>query len=228
MDLRKLIKEQFKLILNEGKYDLISGLIVDAIWIHIKDSKEDYNNNPEENDVLFYKQHIKFKNLEFDLQTEINRVESEDFAFNVDGASDVDFIAIKIVINPIQEELLYNKLNAVLQDTIRHEIEHITQIKGGISTKPQRPDITPLEVREMIKSDPSRTYEYFLLPEEIPAMVYGMYRQAKTSKLPITYIFNDYLDYFVETEKTITPEQKQEIINVWTKYAEKHLPKSIL
>jgi hypothetical protein len=227
MNLRKLIKEQFKSILNEGKYDLISGLIVDSIWKSIKDSREEYDENPEESDVVAYKQHIKFKNLDFDLETIVNRIEQEEFAFNVDGSSDVDSIALKIDINPIYEEQLYNKLNSKLQDTVRHEIEHITQFKGGKSSKPQRPEITPMKIRELIQSNPSRIFEYFLLPEEIPAMVYGMYRQAKTEKRPIDDVFNEYLNYFVNTEKLITPEQKQKIINVWTDYTKKHLPKAV-
>jgi hypothetical protein len=54
-------------------------------------------------------------------------------------------------------------------------------------------------------------------------MVRGMYKQAKVERKPLDEIFNNYLAYFLE-ENIINQSQMEEILNVWTDYAKKHLP----
>lgn len=221
-ELKKIIQEQVSTILNEGRYDAISGVIVDAVWKSVRDSKKDYEENPIENEVVVYNYPANFKDIKFELQIIINRIIGDNFAYRVDGASDLGFIMIKLDINPKVEPKLYNEINPKLQDVARHEIEHLNQFEG----KTEKQKITPPEIRKKIQEDPSKTAEYFLLPDEIPAMVHGLYRMAKTKKIPIVDAFESYLDYFVNVENVISELDKEKIMDEWIDFAKKYIPQA--
>jgi hypothetical protein len=63
--------------------------------------------------------------------------------------------------------------------------------------------------------------EYFKLEKEIDANLQGMYFRAKKERRPFIDVINDYLD-----AQSITPEQKEEVLNLWRPRASKlSLPK---
>jgi len=220
----------------EGKYDRITGISVDEIWKIIKITKVLYdlktpNLNYDETGYLEKEIDYSFSNpVEYDLILKIKRdkVHRKE-GFYIDGASDAleGTILIELIIDPDREPSCYNELNSFLQDTLRHEIEHLTH--EGYNRIEDRPDpektmkIRKALNRANIKGNFVNSYKYYLLEDELGPLVHGMYRKAKTDKKPITFIFNQFLT-IMEEEGVINKEKKELIYNEWVKYAKKVLP----
>jgi len=211
--------EKAKTPLTEGKYDRPTGLIVDKIWEYIKKSKENKKGTSA------YKTKIDINGVYVELTTIIKRNKNLDFQLAVDANQSSNEIQVLIMLNPDYEPEQYNKLNAKLQDTVRHELEHTLQDPTSINYKSGKPKMTSLDYRGKIQQDPALVHRYFTLKDEIPAMVNGMYRQAKTEKQPLDVIFKEYLEYFIKSED-ITQAQADKIIGVWIEYAKENLPKA--
>ena len=177
---------KFNQFILEGVYDRTTGDIVDDIWKIIKLTKSAYDMDPNENALVAYDVEYREKtpNLNFNLQVIIQREVSEG-AFNVDADIDDAGVQIRLLLNlnPELEPLLYSKLNPKLHDAIRHELEHTGQ-KPGLNWKSGKPLPTEDYIRHTIQTTPERIWEYFLLEDEVPAMVRGMYKQAKV-EMPI-------------------------------------------
>jgi hypothetical protein len=204
--------------LNEGRYDKISGTIVDAIWKCIKATS-----------VLGEHKKKTFELGEFSGPVYIDEVNfyitrepiATGVAIDAGAYPSENSLEIILTIDPNKEPQIYNKVNSLLQDAVRHEIEHLTQ--GGENRIPDRPKITPAKVRDKISFKNGNAYKYFVLKDEIPAMVNGMYRSAKTEKKPLDIVFNEYLDYYIG-ENIISQKQADSIIKTWIEYAKKNLP----
>lgn len=126
-------------------------------------------------------------------------------------------IVLNVVINPETEPDCHEKLYYKLLDSIRHELEHVLQ-KG-----------TNLQYyhtgREVDKNrkESEDSYEYFLLPDEIPAMVSGM-RLASTKKgISIDQEFQEYLAPILSAG-FITHEEFEKVMNAWVKFTIRHFP----
>jgi len=199
----------------EGKYDRLTGIIVDGIWHIIKESKKVYDKT-EENiykvEPIFIDDIASFK-----LQVLIERKPGTQDFF-IDGATLENTISLVIYLDPELEPEIYSELNIDLQTSVRHELEHILQEKG-IPEKPLLPSREELE-----KLDPN-TLEYFLSDYETAAMVHGFYRNAKNTKRPLDEVIENYLHWFIE-DKTITNKEANIIKNKWIKYAKKYFPKA--
>ena len=134
------------------------------------------------------------------------------------------YIEIRFELDPADAPNIYSKVAMDLRDTIRHEIEHITQTGWNLLPGKYLPN--DQERRKQIETGELPAREYFLLPMEIPAMIQGMYLQAKKSRQPFSKIVNDYLDRFIAMKDEngnsyITPEDKEQILATWRK----HVPK---
>lgn len=216
--IRQIIRESIDNILNEGRLDKVTGEIVDLVWGAIKDSKQYRANNAS------YKFNVK-EPLDVAIFVFIKRKKTENGVAhaNADGEKIVgtNKIVIQVEISSEsrkKESQIYSLLNTKINDVVRHEIEHETQerkknyIQGRVKS---------VSAKEREKADTN--YNYFLLRDEIPAMVAGMYREAKVSKKPVDQVYSDYLDFFVRTE-FMTEENKKEIMKVWVEYTKKHYP----
>ncbi len=210
-------------LLSEGRYDKVSGEIVDLIWGFIRDSK---NNDDGPDEVSGYKYDFTSKEIDVLLTVYIKREEGISYQLSVDAGQSGDEIDFLIHLNPAYEPQSYVKLNSKLQDAVRHEIEHILQGPNNISFKEKKAQPTSMAHREKIQT-PGNTHKYFTLRDEIPAMVNGMYRQAKTEKRSLVDIFKEYIGYYLE-QGEITQKQYDKILNVWINYAKKNLPKAQL
>ena len=140
-----------------------------------------------------------------------------------DATSD-PYIEIRFEIDPEDVPNIYSKVAMDLRDTIRHELEHITQTGWNLLPGKYLPN--DQKRRKKIETGELPAREYFLLPMEIPAMIQGMYFQAKKSKQPFSSIVNNYLDLFIKMKDEngnpyLTSEDKEVIINTWRK----HIPK---
>jgi hypothetical protein len=225
----------------EGKYDKITGISVDEIWKIIKitrvlnELKFDEESGISKDELGFVEKQIDYSfetPLAYDL---ILRIKREPVAFKegfyIDGASSAEDeeIMIELIIDPSREPQCYSRLNSYLQETVRHELEHLTH--KGYNRIEDRPDPEKtLKMRETINAASRKgsfvnTYKYYLLEDELPCLIHGMYRKAKTDKKPITTIFNEFLT-LMEEEGFLTPKKRKLVYDTWVKYAKEKLPQA--
>lgn len=99
-----------------------------------------------------------------------------------------------------------------LRDTLRHEIEHITQ--SGWNLKQGKYLPSDQRIRKKIVTGDLPAYRYLILPKEVDANLQGLYLQAKKSKRPFQEVVREYLDSF---EHYLSDTDKEKILSVWRK-----------
>jgi hypothetical protein len=206
-----------------ARYDKITGETVDKIWDLI------HTINEGEVDVLYKLNRSVKRNLHFKLKMQIARkfkITGTDKPFVIDGEASlqrkVPTVEITILLSDSHGTSCYNKLNACLHEIVRHELEHLTQY--GTNKRPGKEHASDSKrARVDLMKKPS--FAYFSLPDEVPALVYGMYRQAKVEKRPITDIFCEMLDEYI-SDGEITVRQAKLLFTKWYNYSKKRLPKA--
>lgn len=171
-------------------------------------------------------QHVYFEEvendtipLEFYLALKIQWIEGyNDFrkggdAFNDTGktSDQVPLIEIRFEIDPADFPAVLSKVAYELRDTLRHEIEHITQ--SGWNLKPGKYIKSDQQLRARIESGDLPPYRYFILPKEIDANIQGLYLQAKKQRRPFRHVVNDYIDLFVPD--LVSTQEKEIILDMW-------------
>jgi len=205
-----------------GKYDKLTGEVVDDILNIVKKVK----NSKEQEEYLFYD-----KPLDFFLSVKIQMGEIKNSSFKYDAGqfydeeADMSYIVVDLVIDSAKKFKFYNKLNAVLQDLVRHEIEHLTQY--GVNQKLGKP-LGNRKLRERYSKRGREEYKYYIMDDEIPAMVNGLYRKAKHLKVPLIDLFNDNLDELEKLRIIRKKINRNEILDKWIEYTKKYLPKAQL
>tara|TARA_R110000868_G_scaffold75697_1_gene218288 strand:+ start:2215 stop:2952 length:738 start_codon:yes stop_codon:yes gene_type:complete len=133
------------------------------------------------------------------------------------NGDDIPLIEIILYTNgDFSEESLYFKLNNV----ISHEINHLKQVGWNRDSFNFNPD---KKEHKHNRQQQQRDYRYFMLPEEIESIVYGMENQSRIQKVPIDTLFDDYLDRYVKS-KFMSTSNKSEIIKIWILYTLKYHP----
>ena len=130
--------------------------------------------------------------------------------YSFDASTDDEDIEIEITYNPGSFPAEFNNLNAELKETLRHEIEHITQfgfdLKGGFEQYKGKIDF----------------YKYLLLTHEIPAFVRGLYKRAKVKKMSLIDTFDEFFEEYEESFNS--SEEINQVRNVWLDWARSNLP----
>ena len=130
--------------------------------------------------------------------------------FSFDASADDENIEIEITYNPNSFPDELNNLNAELKETLRHEIEHITQfgfeLKGGFE--------------EYKGSIPF--HKYLQLSHEIPAFVRGLYKRAKVKKMSLKDTFNEFFDDYIDSFNN--PQEIEQVRTAWSNWARENLP----
>ena len=141
-------------------------------------------------------------------------------AFNDSGrdADEAPLIEIRIEIDPAEYPQVLSDIALNLRDTLRHEIEHVTQ--SGWNTIEGKYISSDAALRNKIQSGKLPPARYFTLPKEIPAMIQGLYFKAKKGKQPFKMVVDEYLSMWVENG-TITPQEKENILTTWRSYLPK-------
>ena len=125
------------------------------------------------------------------------------------------YIIIDFACNPEWLPTYWSDVYFFLADTLRHEIEHITQDGIDIGNyrkgKPNEPDE---HIRAMIKAGVLPKYNYLLLPKEVDANLQGLRFEAKKRKEKTIDAVNRYLDQKEEMGE-ITPEDRQIVLDKW-------------
>jgi phosphopantetheine adenylyltransferase len=190
--------------LNEGRYDKISNQISSAIF---KQWKEDINNGAQASRL---EQSFPFGDEEISIDANISVIPGLG-KLNVDGGADdeEDYIEVRFEIDPEKLPEFWEEISMNLKDVIRHEIEHLTHGEGFTSNPDKMMD-DDMFIRQMIDMKMLPKADYFKLEKEIDANLQGMYFRAKKEKRPFGDVINTYLD-----AQDITPEQKEEIMNLW-------------
>ena len=204
-------KKNFKtpnvvLPLDEGRYDFevtaISRMIInyfkDAIGKKVDETFEDAGElNGEPYNLELYLRPSDFDTL-------------GPTPFIINAAGDEDAIAIQIDYQPDQFPEAYNELIPELKDAIRHELEHTGQgrFNKGVASDGVNQDDLPL-------------VDYLTLDYEIPAFVQGIYKNAKTKKIPFSKALQNFLD---ERADELTPDEEAKVKKIYTDFAKKNLP----
>jgi len=140
--------------------------------------------------------------------------------FYINGGAETDeefpSIGVEIGINPMDGEKILSKIQPVLRDLIRHEIEHLTHGRNSLGSKYSKWMRGDKAMRQKIRSNSKIYYKYYLLPKEVDANIHGLYAKAKTLKQPYQKVVDDYLDSLVK-DGTIEPKHRQMIYNKWKK-----------
>lgn len=127
-----------------------------------------------------------FHNLQTEFSLEL-RIEESDYTegLEIDGGyyEDEDTLEIEIVYNPKFMPELYYDLVGQLNETVRHELEHLLQAERG----------------EDIESDVEDPKKYYLQPHELEAQVAGLKRISKLRKQPFEMVVRD---WFYKNENT--------------------------
>jgi hypothetical protein len=148
---------------------------------------------------------------EFD-PTKLQKVEP--LPFIVDGEADAKTIEIKVFYDPNKFPQAYNDLIAEIKDTVRHELEHISQFRLSKGVNP-----------ESTKQSQYTWFQYFTFDYEVPAFVQGLYKNSKTKKITLTKAIYQFLANYLDV---ITDEEEQIIIKTWIDWARKNLPSAQL
>lgn len=120
---------------------------------------------------------------------------------------------LQIGISHLDYERAFSKLQPLLRDVIRHEIEHITHDKKSPCAKYSKLMRGDTAMRIRIENSDDN-YKYYILPKEIDANIHGLYAKAKTMRIPYQEIIDDYLDSLVQYE-IINRKQRRIIYNKW-------------
>lgn len=166
--------------------------------------------------------------LDFYLTLKVQWVEGlNDFRYGGDAynetAEDSDdltppLIEIRFELDPAEYPRVLSDVAMQLRDTLRHEIEHITQ--SGWNTKRGKYLPSDMELRDKIQSGKLPPYRYFMLDKEVPAMIHGLYLKAKKTHTPFSKVVNDFLNVWVATGY-ITDKQRNQILDTWKTYLPK-------
>ena len=157
-----------------------------------------------------------------DVEVELKFAVTEDGVqkgkFYIDGSAETDeeypSIEVQIAVHPEDGEKMFSKIQPVLRDLVRHEIEHLTHGKGSAGAKASKVMRGDLAMRAKIRGNEENYYKYFLLPKEVDANIHGLYSKAKTMKQPYQKVVDDYLDGLVDYG-IITPKNRQLIYKTW-------------
>ena len=133
-------------------------------------------------------------------------------------SNEMPLIEIRFQLDPAEYPKVLSEVAMDLRDTLRHEIEHVTQ--SGWNTIQGKYIPSDQALRTKIESGQLPAARYFTLPKETPAMLQGMYFKAKKMKQPFQQVINDYLDVWIDNG-TITPQDKESILTTWRNYLPK-------
>ena len=169
-----------------GKYRTIvtklSNLILDTL-IEVPTISTEYNN------ILFIE--VRNSNIPlhfyFGLQTRYGQTYVTGDAYNPTESTSKQIPYIEITIQTDNKKQDRSLIAMKLRNSIRHELEHLTQ--SGLNTLPGKYLPDDQEARLLASRK-----DYLLLKKEVPAMLKGLHFQATKERKPFDEIVNEYLN----------------------------------
>lgn len=227
--------------INEGHEDQISSELVREIFDKVLKFRETDTYKTifvrDLDEPLPFEIRVKLKKTdEYDIpsDSEFKNLAWEEFNMKKHGfiinantfikgdAHDESLIEVVILLDSkskkYQKELYYK-----LHDIISHEIHHVTQFDSEEEIEELGKNPHVHKRREAAQDD----YQYFLLDDEIPAMIKGMNRRSQIEGKPLDQIFKEYFDPFLK-HGFMTDEQYNEVMKTYIEYAVKHKTNALL
>ena len=198
--------------LTEGKYDFEVTTQTRYIINQLKNNLGEKYTETTEGQV---------KGVDYDLTYNFIPNDEDGFDYDVygdttEGDEDkLDELTLNIEYNINSIPNLLNDLIANVKNTLRHELEHIAQFNIQGKVEPGEEEQEDLYI-----------VDYLTSPDEVEAFVQGLYKQAKTQKLPLPQVIEDYLDQNIDDFET--KEDYDRVYNTWINWAKKNLPKAQL
>ena len=156
---------------------------------------------------------IYFKGKGFEV---LNSTGADGSDMDSDGDWQDPFVNIDFACNPDWLPSYWSEVYFILADTLRHEIEHITQDGIDIGNyrkgKPNEPDDM---MRAMINNGMLSKMYYLLLPKEVDANLQGLRFEAKKRGEKTIDAVNRYLDSKEEMGE-INSKERAEVLVKWT------------
>ena len=195
-------EQQLKNIITEGRYSQsvrqISMDVMKEVMEFLKSDEEEmewednysqetfYDEDDEEGDDGYFSVRLNLTKNDDKIPYDI------DAAFDFDDEEYLNYLEFNIDINPeLFKDKQINKFLAELKDAIRHEIEHLYQ------------DENP---NKKVKHKKSKTLaQEVLTPRELPAYIQGFFTQAKTRKM----YMDDVIDEWANDRKDRFKSQKE-------------------
>jgi hypothetical protein len=115
---------------------------------------------------------------------------------------------------------LFNKVITKLKEVIRHELEH-----SGQNSEFLKPGLMNLSQQMSVYDNDKNLLNYVLEPAELEAFVSGLYKQAKTMRIP----FSQILEKFIAQQlipRGVTPQDAQRVRVAYTNYQKKRFPRA--
>ena len=186
------INESIKM---NNKFDKITNVLVnDILRVFLKEKEGEFT-LPEyfdEEEMVYIRPVVNgfTINLELEVSEEV-----EDFEVDGDLYYDDDLIYIRITTNPNMNEESMDDLIGELIETVRHEIEHITQYDNG-----------------MVPTDePEKPEDYYTQDKELGAQRAGFKLRSEQKNVGFETIVRNWFDKY-QHKHTLTSEQKERVI----------------
>jgi hypothetical protein len=198
--------------LTEGKYDFEVTTQTRYIINQLKNNLGEKYTETTEGQV---------KGVDYDLTYNFIPNDEDGFDYDVygdttEGDEDkLDELTLNIEYNINSIPNLLNELIADVKNTLRHELEHIAQFNIQGKVEPGEEEQEDLYI-----------VDYLTSPDEVEAFVQGLYKQAKTQKLSLSQVIEDYLDQNIDDFER--KEDYDRVYNTWINWAKENLPKAQL
>jgi len=142
-------------------------------------------------------------------------------AFDDDGDEQTPYIIIDFGINPEWLPGEWSTMYMYLSDTMRHEIEHITQDGQEVGNyRPGKPSDDDSQVRLLIKMGILPQSQYLMLPKEVDANLQGLRYESKKRRESMSDAVNRYLDT-QEQAGVIDGNEREAVLDLWRRRAKK-------
>lgn len=196
-------EQQLKNIITEGRYSQsvrqISMDLMKEVMEFLKSDEEEMEWEDNYSQETFYDEDDEEGDDEY-FSVRLNLTKNDDkIPYDIDAAYDFDdedeyvnYLEFNIDINPeLFKDKQINKFLAELKDVTRHEIEHLYQAENP---------------NKKVKHKKSKTLaQEVLTPRELPAYIQGFYTQAKTRKM----YMDDVIDEWAEDRKDRFKSKKE-------------------
>ena len=183
-------------LIVESRYDNVVRTLIKDIVSFYKYQRDGEFVLPEDlNGEEFY----NFPGIKNSFVIELNLEFDEDVeTVEVDGAyyREEDVIEITIVSNPEIGFKNLEELIGELNETIRHELEHVYQYQKGF---------------EFPKKEPKSPLKYYTQPHELEAQVAGFKRIAKLKKLPLIQVIRNWFNKN-QSRHRLSPKEVETVI----------------
>lgn len=188
-------KNMSESVLNEGKYDGITRILVRDIITFFKHQRSGEFSLPEdiggEDEYSFPNLNKKFS-IFLDLQLDEN---VNGFDVDAEYWDDEEIIYLTIISNPNSQYNLLQDLTKELNEILRHELEHVKQYDQGYE----------------FPKEPKNHEKYYTQQHELDAQRAGFKRRSKQEKIPFEKVVRDWFEKNKNKYK-MTPDQVERVI----------------